>query len=204
MAQQWTMRQRKQLMYGVVIGAFFGPLVMTCSSDVARRSFRGGGNLMRDAGRVLQDVGQALLTDAGEALVDGGASLQDTGQALSDASGSIGDGSMIRDATAQTNSGGAACYVAWGTATRLVGCGANFTEMYSGRAMVPFLRGGAGTRAFAAWSVSGSNVPLAAFGSTMCAAIDDNAAMDLDTRGTVGFAAGTKWTSAVHCAVCCR
>ena len=117
LSDQCTMKQRKQLMCGVVIGAFFGPLVMTCSSDVARRSFRGGGNLMRDAGQLLQDVGQAILTDAGEALVDGGESLQDTGQALSDASGAIGDGSMIRDATAQPAPSGGVCYVAWGDAS---------------------------------------------------------------------------------------
>ena len=151
---------------------------------------------------------QAILADAGDALVDGGESLQDTGQALSDASETIGDRGMIGDATAQPAPTGGVCYVAWGDASSRANCGAGFTQQYEGRATVPFLRGGAGTpgseRAYARWSVGGSNVPLAAFGSTMCASVNYETLDALSSNGRVSFAVGAKWTSSMYCSVCCK
>jgi|GEM_PF-4957403 len=184
------MRKTKQLLIGIFLGGILSPLLVNCSTDMVKTASSRGG-------RMLQDAGRALLADAGQLLMDSGHAMEDAGQA-------IGDSGAIRDAEAQTTGGGGVCYVMWDTNTPR--CGADFSEVYSGYAFTPFVKGTRSGTTFPQGYVRTSDGITAAIASPLCvkSGRPEGSSVSRD-YGPVYFQAGGKSvTDTLRCAVCCK
>ena len=201
------MKQPKQLIVGIILGGLLGPVIITCGSDVSRRMVRGGGQILADAGALLNDAGRTLLEDAGHALMDGGEISQDAGQRLQDASQAMGDTGLIRDAQAQTSNGGAFCYVSWADSTNSLTCATDFTEVYTGYAVIPFLGhlSSTGMTHYGYIDPQGSNGPMmASIGSPICANVNYANLENMHSESRISFSIGSKARSSLRCRLCCK
>ena len=190
------MKKTKQLLMGIFLGGILSPLLVNCSTEMMK-------TVSMEGGRMLQDAGRALLADAGQVLMDSGQVMEDAGEV-------IGDSGVIKDAQAQTmnNGGGSVCYVAWDT--QEPGCGADFTEMYSGYAFTAGIRGSdeRNNRIAAARESNNTGVTLAAaIGDSLCVKTNgppSNGDITGDTAQIWYYAANRSATQTLQCAVCCK